>query len=201
MGWRIPRLGWVAVLALLGCATPYGTAQNALRQGHYEVAASHFEELLAQTPDRLDARLGLGIARYKLGAYDAAVTELRRAMTGAPRSEAAHFYLGLSLLRMGEESSAAETLGRYVALRPGTRLAGEVDRALQLMRSATWSPELRTFVAATLEDGADWEREAREAREAQLTAERAYTWPPPFSPWYLGPGPCFVTRYGRLICY
>ncbi|MBI4269524.1 MAG: tetratricopeptide repeat protein [Candidatus Rokubacteria bacterium] len=196
----LTTLALITAASTLGCATPYGTAQTALRQGRYEEAASRFQEVLTQSPDRLDALLGLGVTRYKLGAYDEAVAALGRLVAQAPNSETAHLYLGISHLQRGEEGPAAEHLAKYVQLKPGTRLAREVERARQLVRDERLSPALRAFVAGSLDAGADWEHDVREAREARLAAERAYSWRP-FYPFYPGVGPCFVTRSGHLLCY
>ena len=45
----------VGLSALAGCATPYIQAQTALRQGRYDEATAHFEDVLARDPGRLDA--------------------------------------------------------------------------------------------------------------------------------------------------
>jgi len=52
---------------------------------------------------------------------------------------------------------------------------------------------MRAFIAASLEDEAEWAREVRQA------AEHVYP-PPPFY-WYRPFGPCFPTRSGLLVCY
>src|SRR5438309_11357674 len=77
----------LAAALLAGCATPYGRARTALAEERYEEAASGFEEILTRHPDRLDALIGLGKARYKLGAFDDAITALTRAAARAPKSE------------------------------------------------------------------------------------------------------------------
>jgi len=100
----------LAAALLAGCATPYGRARTALAEERYEEAASGFEEILTRHPDRLDALIGLGKARYKLGAFDDAITALTRAAARAPKSETAHLYLGLSHLRKGEDGPAEEHL-------------------------------------------------------------------------------------------
>src|SRR5919197_2154013 len=183
----------LAVALLAGCATPYGRARSALAEGRYEEAASRFEEILARHPDRLDALVGLGKARYKLGAFDEAITMLARAAAQAPKSETARLYLGLAYLRKGEDGPAEEHLKALLGLEPHRRLAAQTNRALELMRSDHLSTEMRTFIAASLEDEADWAREVR-------AAEYASPPPPPFY-WYRPFGPCVTTRTGLLVCY
>ena len=183
----------LTVALLAGCATPYGRARTALAEGRYEEAASGFEEILTRHPDRLDALVGLGKARYKLGAFDDATTALTRAVALAPKSETAHFYLGLSHLRKGEDGPAEEHLKTLLGLAPHPRLAAQTDRALELVRSDHLSKEMRAFIAASLEDETEWAREVRRAAE--------YAYPPPPFYWYRPFGPCFTTRSGHLVCY
>ena len=183
----------LAVSLLAGCATPYGRARTALAEGRYEEAASRFEEVLARHPDRLDALVGLGKARYKLGAFDEAIAALTPAAAEAPKSETAHLYLGLSNLQKGETGPAEEHLKALLGLAPHPRLAAQTNRALELMRSDHLSREMRAFIAASLEDEADWARELRRAAE--------YVYPPPLFYWYRPFGPCFTTRSRLLVCY
>src|SRR3989449_10845376 len=117
---------FLAVALLAGCATPYGRARTALAEGRYEEAASGFEEVLARHPDRLDALVGLGKARYKLGAFDEAITALTRAVAQAPKSEAAQLYLGLSYLQKGEDGPAEEHLKAFLDLKPHARIAAQL---------------------------------------------------------------------------
>ena len=187
--WRLCLLIPAGTALLIGCTT-YDKARTAFGQGRYEEAAAHFEEVLAETPDRLHALVGLGVSRYKLGAYDRAVTTLSRAVTQAPKSETAQLYLGLSYLRTGQDGPAQEHLTRFTELKPNVRLQREVERALTLLRTPSLSPEVRAFVADSLDDGAEW------AREARQRAQSISPWP---AVWV--PGPCVVTRSGRLFCY
>ena len=183
----------LAVSVFTGCATGYGKARSALVEGRYEEAASRFEELLARHPDRLDALVGLGKAKYKLAAFDDAITVLTRAAAQAPKSESAHLYLGLSHLQKGEDGPAEDHLKALLGLAPHPRLAAQTNRALELIRSAHLSSEMRAFIAASLEDEAAWAREVRRAAE--------YAFPPPPFYWYRPFGPCFATRSGLLVCY
>lgn len=191
---RLP-LTLIALLVLAACATPYGAARTALVQGRYEEAASRFEEILAGDPNRLDALVGLGQVRYKLGAYDEAIGLLTRAALQAPQSEAARLYLALSHLQKNEIPQAVEHLRAFRGLNIHPRIAAQVDRALALLGKAPVSADVRVFIAASLEDEAEW---AREVRERELAARYA---PPPFYGVPYGPGPCFVTRFGHLVCY
>ncbi|MEK7714102.1 MAG: hypothetical protein AAB387_01475, partial [candidate division NC10 bacterium] len=59
------------------------------------------------------------------------------------------------------------------------RVAAQLDRALRVLRLAGLADEVRVFVAASLEDELEWEREVREARQAP----RAYMQPTWFFFW------------------
>ena len=190
----------LAVVFLAGCATSYGNARMALAQGRYEEAASGFEDVLARHPDRLDALVGLGVARYTLGAFDEATTVLTRAVAQAPKSESAQLYLGLSHLQKGEDGAAEEHLEAFLELKPNTQIRRQADRALKLLRGEHLSPEMRAFIAASLDDEAEWARAVRAAELAQLG------YPPPGFRRFVygfgyGDGPCFLTRRGYLFCY
>lgn len=159
MRWGLSLLSpAVGAILLVGCATPYGKARTAQGQGRYDEAATHFEEVLAKTPDRLKALVGLGVSRYKLGAYDEAVRILSRAVMQAPTSRTAELYLGLGHLQKGEDALAEAHLRRFIKLKPDMRLQQEVERVLTLIRMTPLSSELRAFVAESLDNSAEWAR-------------------------------------------
>jgi tetratricopeptide (TPR) repeat protein len=165
----------LALLALAGCATPYTQGRAALRQERYDEALSHFTEALARDASRLDARAGLGVARYKLGALDEAAAALRQVVAAAPKHAEARFYLALAYVQKGQNSAAEEQLTALLALEPHPRIAAQIDRALKVIRTGPLSDEVKRFVTASLEDEAEWEQEVREAERAQ----RVYVVEPP----------------------
>jgi len=158
----------VLVLAVLltGCATPYVRGRAALAEGRYEEAAGNFREALADDPTRVDALTGLGVALYRRGALEPAIEALQRAVAGAPRSCEARLYLGLGYLRRGDDQLAETELAALRRLEIHPRLGAQVERALAVLRLAALAGDVRDFVAASLEDEAEWEREVREARRA-----------------------------------
>jgi Flp pilus assembly protein TadD len=56
-----------------------------------------------ERPERTDALVGLGIARYGQRAYDETVAHLSQAVSRAPKRADAQLYLGLSYLERGDE--------------------------------------------------------------------------------------------------
>jgi tetratricopeptide (TPR) repeat protein len=185
---------------LAGCATPYRQGRAALAQGRYEEAVAEFERSLASDPDRLDALVGLGVAKYKVGAFDESIGALTRAVARAPSSATTRLYLALSHLQQGQTGPADEHLRAFLGLGPRARSAAQVERALRLVAADSLSPELRAFIAASLENDAEWERELERIAQAAYPAPGFYPyyygWPP-----YYGWGPCFTTWHGRLYCY
>jgi len=87
----VSRSRWPRVCCLLpglvlvvGCATAFQSGQTALHEGRYAAAAARFADVLARDPERSDALFGLGLARYRMGAFDAAVGALSWAVLAAP---------------------------------------------------------------------------------------------------------------------
>jgi len=155
-----------AATLLAGCATPYGQGTTAYRQGRYAEAVARFQTVLAEDSDRLDALIGLGLAHYKLGAWDDAIGALSRAVAVAPGHGVGRLFLGLAYLQRGDDGRVAEHLTAYRELSPEPRTVALVDRARHLLRGAPLSAEVRTFIAASLEGSVEWQRELGETRRA-----------------------------------
>ena len=172
-------------LAFGACTTAAGEARRALREGRYGEAATGFEGVLAKDPDKVDALVGLGVAKYRSGAFDEALPPLDRAIEREPKLPVARLYLGLAHLRRGEVDSVEENFRTLVAERPGTRLAAQAERVLRLLRASdATSEDLRTFIADSMENEATAEREVAEAQQRAYQAEMMrwrdpYFWGPP----------------------
>ena len=160
------------LMLLAGCATTTLQGQSALSHGNYSEAASLFEDALARDPGRTDSLLGLGIARYKLGELDRAREALSSAVAQAPDLGAARFYLGLTALRTGRDGEAEEHLNAVAERGLAPRLGAAVDRTLRALRGDPVGEEWRAYMAAGLEDQAEWSRELSAARRALHDAER-----------------------------
>lgn len=166
-------------LTLLGgCATTQRRGEQALYQGRYNDAIQLFQATLAEHPDRLDARLGLGIALYRVGALPDAAITLDEVLARAPDEGAALLYRGLIALQQGDDSAAADYLTRFRAVARIPRFDVQLDQALRILRGAEpVGADTRQFIAMSLEDAV---RSAREVAQARLAVERAYlaTFPP-----------------------
>lgn len=183
----------VIVLCVLaaGCVSTQRQGERALYAGQYNDAIHLFQAVLAEHPDRVDARLGLGIALYKAGALPDAALTLDEVLARAPAEGPALLYRGLIALQQGEDAAAEERLTRFRDVSHLPRFGPQLERALRVLRGGqAVSPETREFIATSLEDAV---RSAREVEEARLAAQRAY----------LGAFPpirCVPTRRG-WVCF
>src|SRR5687767_12385993 len=150
-------------LALTGCATAFGRGQAALHEGRPDDAARYFGEALAADPGRLDARVGLGIASFRLRAWSAAVAALDDVVAEQPRRADARLYLGLARLMHGKVDEAREELVALRGLPIHPRIAAQLDRVLPLL-VAGLDPTVRDLVAADLDDAYEWATEVETAR-------------------------------------
>jgi tetratricopeptide (TPR) repeat protein len=161
----------MVLLGLTACATPTLQGRAALSRGSYDEAARHFEEALAAEPGRVGALVGLGVARYKLDALDDARRAFDEALVQEPDLPPGHLYLALIALRQGDDAAADTHLTHHLALGPPARLGAQVDRTRRALGGAL-TPEMRTYMAAALEDGYQWAGEVagalRAARDAEL---------------------------------
>ena len=174
------RWGWgIALVAVLasGCATtPTAQGSAALREGRPAEAVEQFEKALSEDPGRLDALIGLGISRYRLGAYDQSIAALTDAVSRAPGNPAARLYLALGYVRTRDDARAQEQLTAIRALPVEPRFHALIDQTLELLRAGNVSDPVRTYVVASLDYASDWARELAETRLALRQAQ--FAWDP-----------------------
>jgi len=172
------RLGLGLMLATVlaaGCATtPTAQGRDALREGRPEEAAEHFKTALSEDPGKIDALVGLGISRYRVGAYDEAIAALGEALAKTPNLPAARLYLALSAVRKHDDAKAREHLEALHGLPSDPRFNALVDQALDLFRAGPLSDPQRTYLVASLDYGAEWARELAETRMALRNAQLAW---------------------------
>jgi tetratricopeptide (TPR) repeat protein len=175
MWWRRGMGLALVVVGLAGCAAAQTTAGSvALREGRPAEAVERFKEALAENPNRVDARIGLGISSYRLAAYDEAIATLTEAAKQAPGQPAAHLYLALSYLRKRDDAKAIEELTALRALPLEPRLAAQVDQTLALLGAGGITDPVRTYIAASLDYAFDWTLELAETRLALRHAQLAW---------------------------
>ena len=160
----------LSALLLAGCATAAGRGEMALHAGRYDEAVARFQESLAENPDSIGARIGLGIAQYRRGALDEAERAFTEALGRAPELPVAHLYLGLIAVLRGQDAAAGESLRQY-ASRTTPRVATDVERALRALASGPVTPEMRGYVAFSLEDTSAWAGELLATQQALAHSE------------------------------
>src|SRR5687767_4897192 len=154
---------WLLVLVCIvvaGCVTVQRRGEQALYEGRYDDAIHLFQATLAEHPDRLDARLGLGIALYKAGALPDAALTLDDVLARAPTDGPALLYRGLIAIQQRDDAVAAEHLTRFRDVARIPRFEAQLTRALRIVGSAEpLSADTREFMATSLEEAV---RSARE---------------------------------------
>jgi tetratricopeptide (TPR) repeat protein len=175
MWWRSASGALLVIVALAGCATSAtSVGSSLLREGRPSEAIEHFQKALAEDPHNVEAKVGLGAARYRLGAYDDAIAELTDAATQMPGYPAARLYLALAHLRKRQDKDTERELEalRTLALEP--RFIAEVDQTLALLRAGGITDAVRTYIAASLDYAFDWSNELAETRRALRNADLAW---------------------------
>jgi tetratricopeptide (TPR) repeat protein len=100
----------------------YQLGEIALGQGSFDEAIHYFSKTLARDPKHGGALAGAGQAYFKQKQYAQAESFLERAVAAAPEYQAGHYYLGLTLARLGRKEDSQ----RELAL--ATKLADEENK-------------------------------------------------------------------------
>ena len=185
---RAVSLAFLLALILTGCASATRDGQVALLYGDNATAAASFENALAKNPNSVTALVGLGIARYRLGAFVEADRALNDALARSPDLPVAHLYLGLSALRRGQDDAADAEFVRFGSFGMSPRLTAYIDRTMGLLHTVPASDELRAYMADGIADQAAWAGEVTEAWNAANYARAT---------WYSAPTTYYVVRSCR----
>jgi tetratricopeptide (TPR) repeat protein len=81
-----------------------------VQQGDYADALANFAKTLERNPRHGGALTGTGIAWFKQKQYDKAGEALRKAVAAAPDYQPGHYYLGLTLARLGKKDESEREL-------------------------------------------------------------------------------------------
>lgn len=87
-----------------------------LKQNQVDAALSEFEKTLARDPKHGGALADAGEACFKAKKYDDALGYLQRAITAAPDYQPGHYYLGLTLARLGRREDSEKELATAAKL-------------------------------------------------------------------------------------
>jgi tetratricopeptide (TPR) repeat protein len=124
---KMRRFGWAAffliVLALAGCASFFvaGRVQSgrqALLMNDPETALAYFQEVAERNPDYIHQSMNflqsiwtyVGRAQYDLGRYADAQRSFERALSVYKDDPMAQLYLGLAMVRTGENSRGVQQI-------------------------------------------------------------------------------------------
>lgn len=88
----------------------YQLGEMALDAGHDDEASRMFAKTLSRMPTHGGALTGMGILAFRAKKYAAARDSLKQAVAAAPDYQPAHYYLGLSLRRLGDKEGSAREL-------------------------------------------------------------------------------------------
>ena len=108
----------------------YQLGDIALGQGDFSAAIANFSKTLARDPKHGGALAGTGQAYFKQKQYAQAEDFLERAVAAAPEYQAGHYYLGLTLARLGRREDSE----RELAL--ATKLANEAGKNARNIQSS-----------------------------------------------------------------
>jgi len=101
----------------------YQLGDMALGQGNFADAISEFSKTLARDPKHGGALAGTGQAYFAQKQYVQAEEFLQRAIVAAPNYQKGHYYLGLTLARLGRKEDSERELSL------ATKLADEAAKA------------------------------------------------------------------------
>jgi tetratricopeptide (TPR) repeat protein len=88
----------------------YELGDISLKQGRLEEALTYFAQTLTRDPRHGGALEGAGEANFKLKRYEEAKQYLERAVAAAPDYPPSHYYLGLTLARLGDKEASQREL-------------------------------------------------------------------------------------------
>lgn len=94
----------------------YQLGDIALKQSRYDEALADFSKTLARNPKHGGALAGSGEACFRQKHYDQALDFLNRAIGAAPDYQPGHYYLGLTLARLGRKEESERELATAARL-------------------------------------------------------------------------------------
>jgi tetratricopeptide (TPR) repeat protein len=161
----------VAELALRGRKQGLATQRGPARD--------YYENALAQDPECVDARRGLGILAVEAGQYEPAIAHLERGLSRDPSDGRSWYFMGISYLKTGREGEALRcaaqgarcfgtvALGHDLAGRAYMRL-GELANAREAFSRGSGAAGHTLLVRYALHDPEVWDA-ARQRIDAAPT--------------------------------
>lgn len=100
----------------------------------YEAAVEELQIVLDLDPKNHVAYFALGMAFREMEKFKEAVDAFQKAVEIAPSYAEAYVQMGLIQVRMGAYAEAIPNLERFLSLSPGSRLEGDIRKALETSR-------------------------------------------------------------------
>jgi tetratricopeptide (TPR) repeat protein len=113
----------------------YQLGEIAIQQGNYPEALANFSKTLAGNPKHGGALVGTGVVYFKQKQYDKAEEFLEKATGASPDYQPGHYYLGLTLARLGRKEESDRELA--VATKLADRDNQQTANRLRLIDPAT----------------------------------------------------------------
>lgn len=101
--------------------------------GKYDQAAGYYRDLLAVTPENVEARMNLAGNYFNLKQNEAAITELETALKHRPNYDYAMFNLGVIYASIHEHEKAAEWWNKVIALDASSELAARARESMKTL--------------------------------------------------------------------
>lgn len=121
----------LAAMLLVGCAqTKVGSGFEALDAGNYPRAQAYFENALADNPDDLRAKQGLGEVYYHQNDYAEAERLFEEVRKADPKNGRASLYLGLTHEEQDDFEGAARIYRSYLLYDEDSQLARQIHGRL-----------------------------------------------------------------------
>lgn len=142
----------------------------------HPAAISHYQCLLALTPENNNAQLSLGVCLQECGAFDLAIEAYRVALAQEPDNVLALSNLGLALDETGNHSEARDALERAAALAP-TDSATLCNLGTFLQKQGETAAAIDCFeraITASPDDAKAWSNLGN-ARQDELCLDEALT--------------------------
>lgn len=116
------KFRWILLIAiasmLLGCASNIKTGITYLEEENYEEAVACFEKEIAEKKNLGEAYRGLGIAKYELGEYEAAVDAFKNALENKTEATTTIYSLmAASYLQMDDYESALDYYNKALEMK------------------------------------------------------------------------------------
>lgn len=139
-----------------GClGMQYNTGESYLEQEKYPEAINAFKTILEQNPEYPNAHTQLGIAYYRTGMYEQAISELKAAKELQINDKRARLFLGMVSLKYGKtENAIDDTIAGWESYRdmfPLDNMSGILQKSIAVLKSGEILPATVDLITSSIE--------------------------------------------------